>query len=159
MSLDFVQCATISMAAVGATLGFINTWNTLVRQRVKLVIRPAGGWETPSFDPTISVEVINLSNFAVTINEVGLERQDKKRYVSIRPMSNGKSLPQRLEARESITASFPLQGIDASVLGRAFAKTSCGEMAWGDSPSLNRIRQGTSPLLKELAERENVLLR
>jgi hypothetical protein len=141
MTIEFLQYITVSMAAVGAVLGVINTWNALDKQRVKLVVRPAPGLATPTGQRLVVVEVLNLSSFAVTISEMGLNRRDGKRHITgDRPLMNDRPLPQRLEAREAISAYFPLSEIDLKLVTNAFAKTSCGEIEVGDSPGWKQIR-------------------
>lgn len=145
MPNEILPSVTLAIAVVGATLGVINTWNTLERQRVKLLVRPAYGIQAHS-ELLVLVEVINLSSFAVTINEIGFSMSDSRKAISPEKLTSGEYLPVRLESRASITASFPLSALPPSnTLGKAFAATSCGEIVFGDSPALRQIRDGRAP--------------
>jgi hypothetical protein len=144
---EILKYITVCMAAIGAILGVINTWNSLDRQRVKLIVRPAQGIG-PNRKSVITIDVINLSQFAVSIDEIGLRLVDGRRAVILDPMVNGKLLPQRVEARESICALLEVTAINPSAVRVAYAKTTCSEYVEGDSPALMQIRDGTSPLLK-----------
>jgi len=144
---EIVQFVTVFLAAVGAVLGVLNTWNAFDRQRVKLVVRPAVGIG-PTGQWVATIETINLSPFAVTISEMGFGLRDGQRMVALGPLTNGKELPHRLEPRESVTVFIPLSQVKPEMVTRAFARTSCEEVATGDSPALQQIRDGTSPLLR-----------
>ncbi|WP_125900957.1 hypothetical protein [Methylobacterium indicum] len=142
---DFI---TLGAALLGAGLGIMNTWNTINARRVRLRVRPADAISVPQGNRMFSIEVVNLSTFPVTITEVGLTDGPKNidkgaRFVIGNPiLIDGKPWPRRLEVRESVSAYFDprqLAGQGISI-GRAFARTSCGEVAYGTSPALEQLR-------------------
>jgi hypothetical protein len=98
---------TLALAVLGAVLGIINTWHGVSRSRVKLKVVPAHAIPFGEVEESInfSIEVTNLSEFAVTIREVGLfHKGTKKRSAMVKPiiLDNG-NWPRRLEPRTSIT--------------------------------------------------------
>jgi hypothetical protein len=95
-----------------------------------------------------SIEVVNLSTFAVTVSEVGFSIDGRginkgRRLAVPRPIIiDGKPWPRRLEARESVSAYFhPGEVIGSGArIGSAYASTSCGEVEYGTSPALEQLR-------------------
>jgi hypothetical protein len=144
MPNEVLPLVTAAMAAVGAVLGVINTCNALDRQKVKLIVRPAYGLY-PGYELMVTINVINLSAFPVTISEMGFTLEGGKKTFSTRNLTNGKSLPVRLESREDVTALYYISEIDCTSIRMAFSRTSCGEIVFGDSPALNQIRSGKAP--------------
>lgn len=146
-----VQSAvTFAIAVLGAVLGIINTWQALRRDRLRIRVRPInaitehGHW--------FGVEVVNLSQFAVTIEEVGftLGRRSAKRGNRLAVLSpvlidNG-PWPRRLEPRSSVTIYFDPRGLESppSSIARAYARTACNEFAYGSTPALENLRQLTA---------------
>lgn len=146
------------MGVVGSVLGIINTWDLLRKNKVRLRVVPkfthmVGGTfllnATRSNPLTkeliaaghplrLSVEVVNLSSFPVTISEIGFGRPDEQRYILTESeLSPGKTWPIRLDSREAVTAYAAVGvGIDPRVLSKpvAFALTECGCKAFGSSP-------------------------
>lgn len=145
---ELIAVVSLAVGSVGAVLGIINTWNALDRQKVKLVVRPAQSFFVPSAEPIITVEVLNLSAFPVTISEIGFRLRDGQKAIAPGNMLNGKPLPQRIEARDSVTAFFPLSYFEPRQIKIAFASTTCGETQEGTSPALEQLMDGTSPLLE-----------
>jgi hypothetical protein len=153
--MNISDYVTTSLATLGAVLGILNTWNSFERQRTKLLVRPAVGWGPSvwgaSSEPVLTVEVINLSTFPVSVCDIGFNRKDGRRYATLhRPLTCGKILPQRLEAREALCAYFPLSELDAGLILDAYTRTTCGEIVTGDSPALMQVRNGTAAILKEI---------
>lgn len=148
---ELITLVTAIVGAVtgllGAVLGIMNTWNQLSKNRVRLKIVPShalpvgpvgvGEW-------TLSIGVINLSAFAVTIVEVGLKiRSTKQRLVAF-PMATaeGKPLPQRLEPRESLTILYRpdnLHDPHFPNVNCAYARCACGTVRYGKSPALSQL--------------------
>jgi len=143
MPIDPISVAvSMALGSVGTLIGVLTFRNTINRQKVKLAVTPAPGRTTPQGDPCVCVEVVNLSSFAVTISEIGLNRRDGKCYSLLdRPLTDGRRLPQRVESRESVTAYFPGSGIDIDQATTGFAKTACGYMQEGDSPAWKQITE------------------
>ncbi|HEY4547739.1 MAG TPA: hypothetical protein VIG90_15140 [Pedomonas sp.] len=144
---------TLGLAVLGAVLGVMNTWNAISQRRLRLRVRPAVATAVGTGFRAFSIEVINLSSFAVTISEVGIvygraRGKRPRRAALLNPsLTSGGKLPIRLEPREAFSAHFnpgDFAGKGAH-LGLAYAATSCGEIAYGDSPALKQLRQALRP--------------
>lgn len=139
-----IDPVSVGLGAIATLVGVLTLGNTLNRQKVKLKVTPAPGWTVPDRQPCVTVEVVNLSSFPVTIDEIGIYRTDGKRYSSLdRPMTNGKPLPQRLESRQSLSVYFSAAEVDINMVAHAFARTSCGTVQEGDSPAWKQLRDKT----------------
>lgn len=66
------EAITLGVAMLGAGLGIMNTWQALNANRVKLRVKPAFAIGIPQGQSMFSIEVVNLSNFPITVSEVGL---------------------------------------------------------------------------------------
>lgn len=79
--------------------------------------------------PSVAVEVVNLSKFAIVISEVGLREGRWARAVLTRPiLLHGEEWPKRLEPRESVTAYFDVstsRDYQFTSRTRAYATTAC----------------------------------
>jgi hypothetical protein len=136
---------TLAVAVLGAVLGIINTCHALSRSRLKLRVLPAHAIPIGSADARInfSIEVTNLSEFAVTIREAGfLLEGTEARASMIRPiLLDGGTWPRRLEPRTSVTAyaivAPPLN--NGPRIRCAYARTDCGRQRTGNSPALDQI--------------------
>ncbi len=113
---------------------------------VRLRVRPTYALPMGGGDPMFSIEVVNLSTFAVTITEVGFTvdgRTTKKTRAGIpQPLIiDGQPWPRRLQQREAVSAFFhPGEAMRAGGwIGRAYAHTSCGEFAYGTSPAFREL--------------------
>lgn len=133
------------IGCTGTAIAFLNYKNTVNRQQVKLQVTPAPAWTTPQGDPGVSVDVVNLSPFAVDISELGLKLRSGKRVVAY-ALTSGRSLPQRLESRQSVTALIPKGAIDLREVTVGYARTACGHEATGDSPGLQSVKEDPSLL-------------
>lgn len=142
INAEIVSIVSLAIGSVGAVLGVINTWNALERQRVKLVVKPAQSMLVPSGQTVLTVEVLNLSNFPVTVAEIGFRLRNGQKAITPGNLLNGKPLPQRIESRDSVTAFFDLTDFDPSQIVIAFASTRCGECEEGFSPALEMLIQG-----------------
>jgi len=160
--LEVLTLATAIVGAVtgvlGAALGLVNTWDLLRKNKVRLRVVPklthmvngSFAMNATRSNPLtkrlieaghafrLSVEVVNLSTFPVTVSEIGFGRPDEDRYLLAEAeLSPGKTWPIRLESREAVTAYGAIGvGIDPRVLKKpvAFALTECGSAAYGSSP-------------------------
>jgi hypothetical protein len=139
---------TLGLAVIGAVLGVMNTWNAISQRRLQLRVRPAhaiGAHGVRAF----SIEVINLSAFAVTINDVGFIHGASRSKIPARSavlhptLIDGGPWPRRLESREAVSVFFDPVDLarPSDGFGKAYARTSCGEIARGDSPALRQLRQ------------------
>ena len=144
-SISLVNAITLAIAGLGAVLGIVNTWHGLSRSRVKLKVLPAHAIPFGGADERInfSIEVTNLSDFALTIREVGfLFEGTEARTAVVRPfILDGGTWPRRLEPRTSVTVyaqvSPPLK--DDPKIKCAYARTDCGRTITGTSPALEQI--------------------
>jgi len=116
--ISYAQSITLAIALVGAVLGIINTWRSLIKDRLHVIVRPSNMYilNREAFGggiskKGISVEIINLSAFAVSITEIGFAnfrlfrnkiKGNKQIPQDINNIQN-KILPVRLESRESTT--------------------------------------------------------
>lgn len=152
--LSWKDIFTIGTASVGAVLGILNYWNQLNQRRVRLIVRPAYAHPIGGGPPIFSIEVTNLSSFALTITEVGvtgwLGAERGRRSVVVSPiLIDGKSWPRRLEPRSAVSAFFDPRelALDPATFSKAYAKTECGVYAYGRSPALRQLRQ----IIREVA--------
>ncbi len=152
----WLQVISFSLALVGALFSALNSYASLVRDRVKLKIVPKAYIEdpngffardypdekdTPEWSH-VCIEVINLGMIPVTISEVGFLLSDtsKARIVVKRPaVMDGKPFPRRLEPRESVTVYGTLSAKEYPRISKAYAGTACGVIAKGTSPFLKNI--------------------
>ena len=146
-SLSWKEYTTLAVAALGAGLGIINTWNALNQRRVRLKVRPGIALPvtyTGDLGPEMGcIEVTNLSTFPVTLREVGFEIRGlprKKARMPIRQpiMLDGGTWPRRVEARASVSVFFQRNGLERR-FGRAYVVTECGEVGYGNSPALKSM--------------------
>jgi hypothetical protein len=160
--MSIVQWITLVIAVFGAVLGVINTWRAMDRDRVKIRVTPKIAFvvdvsnsitvdrnsahvqrlRAAGLPEKLAVEMVNLSNFPVTMSDAGFGRADQTRQTIFRPeLTSGKTWPVRLEPREAVTA-FTEIGIelDPAMMTQpiAYAKTDCGT-----------VRYGTSSIFKE----------
>lgn len=166
---------TTLAAFVGMVLGLYNLWRARQHDRVRLSVVPKASayrgtdhegrevyihsrnnydLDHPSHPPdSLSVEVVNLSKFPVTVEEVGLmPRWRRNRYALAAPiLLDGGAWPRRLEARDSVVVRFDatkLLGLEnIGVVNRAYASTRCGTTKSGRSRALSefvRIARGVA---------------
>lgn len=147
--MDAMGAVTFGLALLGGVLGVVNTWKSVDKDRVKLIVRPAhaipyGAAEERHPQVQFSIEVINASTFPVTVAEIGfLLKGTKARGVVIQPVTlDGKgSTPRRLEAREAISFYMEKPGRGKERLaGKAYARTACGRTFTGTSRALRQVR-------------------
>jgi hypothetical protein len=147
-TLPWKDIITIALASVGAALGVMNTWNALSQRRVRLVVRPTYALNADGRrPPMISISVTNLSNFPMTIDEVGFTgpkgaKRGKRAMIAQPRVIDGKPWPRRLESREAVSLYFGVEDVhrDPSLLAMAYAGTECGVYAYGTSPALDQLR-------------------
>jgi hypothetical protein len=136
---------TFGIALLGAVLGVMNTWHSLRRDKVRLRVRPLSVAH-PIKHYDFGIEVVNLSLFAVTVEEIGFtlngrSAEGRERAVILAPdPTDGEPFPRRLEPRSSVTLYFDSQYASGASIGRAYARTACWEFAYGTSPALKSLR-------------------
>lgn len=151
-------------AIVGMILGVYNFVRAWADDRVRLQVTPkassfqgfgidgkklyisnrnAYDLHHPTTRPdTLSVEIVNISKFAVIIDEVGLKRMwTRSRMTMINPIvPDGRPWPRKLEPRESVTVHFDATKLlDLDHIGavrKAYASTVCGATRYGRSGAL-----------------------
>jgi len=126
--MNVIPIGGFVLGAIGTALGIMNA---ITQRRVRLVVRPAS-------DVGIKmdrIEIVNLSSFPVTINEVGFcligggAARPRHFKISQPIRSDGGNWPRRLQSREAATVGFePRDAIHAreEVCG-VYARTSCGK--------------------------------
>lgn len=148
--MGWLPIITFGIAAIGAVLGIINTWQSISRSRLKLRVRPLqfhrfSGGHTLSDHADfggLAVEVVNLSEFAVTITDVGLVTEDKRTIID---MDASKDLPKRLQSREALTlyySSDTYRNEACANVVNAFANTACGTKVCGSGKALDHYIKG-----------------
>jgi len=126
--MDWTGILTLAIAATGLILSVCNVVWFIWRDRVRLRVKAHTLIDMSSGLSALSVEVVNLSYFAVTINEVGfLPRWD---YSGRRAIVQTAILPSRLDARASLSIIDPSGELLPLVQQRQFravrAVTACG---------------------------------
>lgn len=142
--MSYVEAITLSIAALGAVLGIINTWQSVSQNRLKLRVTPkhAIGFGGANKNTTFCIEVVNRSGFAVTIAEVGiLYKGTDNRFAYVNPiLADRGPWPRRLEPRASVTVyGCRPEPISGHRLKCAYARTDCGERVTGTSGALRQI--------------------
>lgn len=131
---------------LGAVLGIINTWNQMRKNKIRLKVTPihaipVGSLSSANID--FGIEVINLSDFAVTITDVGflLESKQTATLATVNSIEQPSKLPIRLEPRTSYRKYFSKSVIDTNGarIKSAYANTECGETITGVSGALKQL--------------------
>lgn len=146
MTFDAKDAVTLVIASVGAVLGVLNTWRAFDRDRPKLRVRPKQAipvGAVPDPRTRLCLDITNLSNFPLTVSEVGvLYRGTKARGAVPSPVVfDGGSFPRRLEPRTSFTVYFHPDAF-AHIPHRArcaYATTDCGLTFKGRGPALDLL--------------------
>lgn len=130
----------------GAILGVINTLNQLQRNKVRLRVSmfhaiPLGALERSSIN--FGIEVINLSEFAVVITDVGFQLSGDQiaTFLTLDGIENEGKLPCHLAPRTAYSKLFHIDRntLDLSSIKYAYAKTRCGHRVKGNSPALRQL--------------------
>lgn len=144
-----LESITLAIAIFGLVLGLINTWHALDRTRVKLRVRPNHVIPVGAMDPqlTFCIEVVNLSSFAVTIEEAGVfyKGTNSRAAYSNPVLLDSGAWPRRLESRESVTIyGQPPKPHQGHTLKCAYARTACGVVRKGSSPAFRQLVSGNT---------------
>lgn len=90
---------------------------------------------------TLAIEIVNMSKFPVTVDDVGLAPRRGNRMALAWPLiKDGGAWPRKLEPREAVTVYFDpaktleLDGI--ATVKTAYASTVCGTTVFGTSNAL-----------------------
>jgi hypothetical protein len=141
--ITVLQGVALAIAAVGALFGVAHTW--IGRPRVRLKVIPKYLVPRGATDPTLTVciELVNLSEFAVTVDDVGfLCRGAEHRFSIVRPvLGDGGEWPRRLEPSSSVTLYCETPAALGS-LKCAYATTQCGRTMTGTSRAFKQIARG-----------------
>jgi hypothetical protein len=137
--MDIKDAVTLVLATVGAVLGVFNAWRNFQMDRVRLRVRWVQPFHLPSRRRLNGVEVVNLSNFPVTVEEIGFFGSPDvalgpKHITILEPvfLCGKVSLPVRLEPRAAFTGCSSLI-TDDKVTAQgwvSYARTACGATAW-----------------------------
>lgn len=173
--MEAKDIVTSLAAGVGMALGIYNFVRARAADRVNLRVVPKsssyrgvgpGGRELylhnrnaydlnhPTAPPdTLSLEIINMSKFPITVDEVGLMPSwSRQRMALVTPiLMDGGIWPRKLDPRESVTVRFDVTTLLAvkgiGRVKRAYASTVCGATCYGKSGALRqfiRIAGGTT---------------
>lgn len=152
MDPNLKDVITLGLAAIGAVLGIMNTWNGLSQRRMRVRVTPAFLLRTDGSPTGFSIEAINLSMFPLTLAEVGFQTSGRKRIAITSPhTSDAKPLPRRLEPREAITFMFGPGDFTPPKehrIGPAYVRTACGRTIKGDSPARKQFAEMIADLMK-----------
>ena len=155
-----VEVLIAAIAVLGVVLGVVNLWYSQQSRRVHLRVIPKLAFDVENIRYTVSewnkyairlheagnakhwmVEVINLSAFGVTIDEVGFsDHTIAGNFAMVGPqISRNKKWPVRLRPHEK-AIFYSTDGVllPPAVWSNpcAYAKTDCGECIFGSSPVL-----------------------
>ena len=131
-------------------MGILNTLRNFRRDQVKLKVSLAEFESSPTLvinDGTvINIEVVNLSEFPVTVAEIGLgskngERIPRLALLSDSPQDQESQLPRRLQPRTSCNLEFSSLKEDWREVTHAFARTQCGTTAKGRGEYIRTLRE------------------
>ncbi|WP_250865595.1 hypothetical protein [Caballeronia sp. INSB1] len=163
---------TAGTALTGAVLGVFNLWRQLSTERIKIRVSPSLVIErspngvlssiTVAVDPvnppqsvSLSIEVLNLSAFPVTIDEVGMTTAGEGRVSFFGAVTKEHTtLPIRVESRDSVT--LYTKSYTTTEFAKAlhvFAETACGTRAFGESPAMKSLRSVASNISNRGAAR------
>jgi hypothetical protein len=128
---------TLAIAVLGAVLGVLNWWRNFNTDRVRLRVVPIAFRFGEVGDVVLAVQVVNLSTFAVTLDEIGftLDRQTRtteRDHIQLFPcvLVEGGSLPKRLIPRAVATVNTTVTAENKAKLlagtERLYAETACG---------------------------------
>lgn len=144
--MGWSEAVTLAIAVLGAALGVINTWNSINTRKVRLRVRPS--WTIGLGGHDFGIEVMNLSAFPVTLDEVGFLygrslSSTPRRAMVMRPtVIDGGPWPRRLDARGSVFVYFASGELPGGrPFWRAYGKTACGVLATGSSPAFRQLRE------------------
>jgi hypothetical protein len=149
LDVTWQEAVTFSLATLGAVLGILNTRQAMRRDQVRMRVRPLSVVALDSSSLNFGIEVVNLSAFALTVQEVGFTLDGRwaelgERAVVLQPRTSDLGpWPRRMESREAITLYFDARKVQNPRIGRAYVKTACGEYVYGTTPALKSLRNSS----------------
>lgn len=142
-----------AVAGAGLALSVLNTIHTLFRSRVRLKVLPKSAVNVAigafkrsltEYPPgaTFCIEVINLSAFPVSIDEVGFSRvRTRARAAVPQPILHDKGgWPRRLEPHESVSAYVNIAELPLDI-SKAYATSQSGATRRGNSGALSALKK------------------
>ena len=141
----------MGVALLGAALGVMNTWHSMNQQRVRVRVTPNFATDLDGQPLGVTIEVINLSVFPVTIAEAGFACGGGRAPIQLPQIVNGGTLPVRIQPREAISVWLDLAnfGVPKDKIGDAYARTACGRVIYGNSPAGRQF----STMMEEIGAR------
>jgi hypothetical protein len=133
MQFALKDVITISIAAVGAVLGIINTWNSINQRRVRLRVVPKH-----AFFGNIGSAAGEMVCIEVTIS--GDPKKAQRISIMAPLTADHKPIARTLQSRQSVTGYFEANCLHPGIK-KAYARTDCGVMVIGNSPALKSIRK------------------
>ena len=154
-----IQEITLATAILGAATGFtgvllggLNIWRNIRRDQVRLKVEATWAITTwPTVQTQFQVRVINLSEFPLTVSDVGFTMKDGKlaHLGTVDGIEPNGTLPLRSEPRTGYSKVLALDalGDSAPKVQRPYARTECGEHVTGK-------RRGMRGLIKAFQRRD-----
>ena len=163
--LLLIKDIVVAVAAFsGMGMSFYNLWSERQKEKVRLTVVPKAVKEYgctefgqeyaittknefigESSANLFAIEVINLSKFDVTVDEVGfLYEHEVRRCVIPNPIiKDGGAWPRKLEPRAGVTVychlSSLMQSFNVPKIKCAYAETACQEINTGSSVALKEL--------------------
>ncbi|MFM0049870.1 hypothetical protein [Caballeronia grimmiae] len=90
----------------------------------------------------LGIEVLNLSAFPVTIDELGMTTAGSARKVFVDSLTaDGRNLPVRIEPRDSVKFyTIMLETTEFAGALDLYADTACGTRSIGTSPAIESVK-------------------
>jgi hypothetical protein len=140
MAWELKDQLTFGVAVIGATLGVLNTWRGILKDRSKIRVTPQA-WFTDDGESGLCIEAINLSAFDLTITQVGLAVGRKKR-LAFPFYSIGDKTPILVKPRARACFYVKpgcMHNLDLRNVKGAVVITACGQLFRGDSRALKSL--------------------
>ena len=140
MAWEVKDQLTFGVAVVGATLGVLNTWRGILKDRAKIKVTPKL-WLDGQGRSGLCIDAVNLSAFDLTISQVGLNIGGKKR-LAFPFYSIGDKTPILLVPRSCVCFYVKpgcIDNRDMKKVKGAIAITACGRIFHGKSPALKSL--------------------
>ena len=143
------DAVTIGIAMLGAVLGVMNTWHAMNQRRVRVRVTPHFAMALDGQPLGVTIEVINLSAFPVTMAEVGFSCGSGRVPIMLPQVIGGGGLPVRMQPREALSVWLNPAEFTApeGKLGGAYVRTACGRVIYGNSPAGRQF----STMMQEIA--------